>query len=80
MNKLLLKLAITVVAGCLLSSNPMRAQISPTTQKAARVRITEGPELELAKERLTIIRWTRTTLEARPYITASCTTVRIPRT
>jgi hypothetical protein len=58
MNKLLLKLAITVVAGCLLSSNPMRAQISPTTQKAARVRITEGPELELAKERLTIIRWT----------------------
>jgi hypothetical protein len=58
MNKLLLKLAIAVAAGCLLSSNPMPAQVSPTTQKSARVRITEGPELELAKEYLTIIRWT----------------------
>lgn len=58
MNKLLLRLAITAAAGCLLCSNPMPAQESPTTQKAARVRITEGPELELAKEHLTIIRWT----------------------
>ena len=58
MNKLLLKLAIAVAAGCLLSSNPMPAQVSPTTQKSARVRITQGPELELAKEYLTIIRWT----------------------
>src|SRR5258707_10104749 len=58
MNKLLLKLAITVAVGCLASSNPLPAQESPTTQKAARVRITEGPELELAKARLTIIRWT----------------------
>jgi hypothetical protein len=58
MNKLLLKLAIVVAAGCLLSSNAMRAQVSPTTPKAARVRITQGPELELAKEHLTIIRWT----------------------
>jgi len=58
MNKLLLKLAITVAVGCLASSNPLPAQESPTTQKAARVRITEGPELELAKAHLTIIRWT----------------------
>ena len=58
MNKLLLKLAITAAAGSLLSSNPMVAQLSPTTPKAARVRITQGPELELAKEYLTIIRWT----------------------
>jgi hypothetical protein len=58
MSKLLLKIAITVAAGCLLSSDPMPAQASPTTQKAARVRITEGPEIELAKEHLTIIRWT----------------------
>src|SRR6266404_5586210 len=56
MNKLLLKLAITAAAGSLLSSNPMVAQLSPTTPKAARVRITQGPELELAKEYLTIIR------------------------
>jgi hypothetical protein len=58
MNKLLLKLAITAAAGSLLSSNPIVAQLSPTTPKAARVRITQGPELELAKEFLTIIRWT----------------------
>jgi hypothetical protein len=44
--------------GCLLSSGPMPAQVSPNTQKAARVRIIQGPELELAKEHLTIIRWT----------------------
>src|SRR5712672_2537150 len=58
MNKLLLKLAITAMAGSLLSSDPMVAQLSPTTPKAARVRITQGPEVELSKEFLTIIRWT----------------------
>ena len=58
MNKLLLKLAITVTAGSLFSSNPMVAQLSPTTPKNARARITQGPEVELSKEFLTIIRWT----------------------
>jgi hypothetical protein len=58
MNKLFLKLATIAAVGFVLSSNPMHAQVSPTTQKAARVRITQGPELELAKEHLTIIRWT----------------------
>jgi hypothetical protein len=58
MNKLLLKLVITATAGSLLFSNPMVAQVSPTTPKAARVRITQGPEVELSKEFLTIIRWT----------------------
>jgi len=58
MNKLLLQLAITVAAGSLLSSNPMIGQVSPTTPKAASVRISQGPELELAKVHLTIIRWT----------------------
>src|SRR5258708_10794768 len=36
------------------------AQESPTTPKAVRVRIIEGPKIELAKERLTIITWTTT--------------------
>jgi phosphodiesterase/alkaline phosphatase D-like protein len=58
MNRLLLKIAITAMAGSLLSSNAMVAQISPSTPKAARVLITQGPEPELAKEYLTIIRWT----------------------
>src|SRR5712664_3704071 len=58
MNKLLLKLTITAAAASLLSSTPMSAQVSPTTPIAARIRITQGPEVELAKEHLTIIRWT----------------------
>ena len=58
MNKLLLKLAIMTAAGCLLSSNAMLAQVSPTTPKAARIRIIQGPELEMVKDFLTIIRWT----------------------
>jgi hypothetical protein len=39
-------------------SGSLLAQESPTTPRAARVRITEGPEIELAKSHLTIIRWT----------------------
>ena len=58
MNKLLLKLAITAAAGSLLSSNVMVAQLSPTTPKAARVQITQGPEVELSRVYLTIITWT----------------------
>ena len=58
MNKVFLKLAITAAAGSLLFSNPMSAQLSPTTPKTGRVRIIKGPEIELAKEHLTIIRWT----------------------
>ena len=58
MNKLFLKLAITAAAGSLILSNTMSAQVSPTTPKTARVRITKGPEVELARDYLTIIRWT----------------------
>src|SRR5260370_29272298 len=58
MNKPLLKLAITATAGGLLFLNPLAAQLSPSTPKAARVRITQGPEIELSKGFLTIIRWT----------------------
>jgi len=52
MNRVLLILAISVLSGSLL------AQESPTTPKAARVRIIQGPKIELAREYLTIIRWT----------------------
>jgi hypothetical protein len=58
MKKLLLKLAIGAAVASLLASNPMPGQVSPTTQKAARIRIAQGPEIELARENLTIIRWT----------------------
>src|SRR5580704_12049402 len=52
MNKVLLTLSILLLSGSL------RAQVSPTTPKAARVQISQGPEIELASENLTIIRWT----------------------
>ncbi len=58
MNRLLLKVAMTVTVGCLLYSIPAATQESPTTKKAAGVRITQGPELESANNNSAIIRWT----------------------
>jgi phosphodiesterase/alkaline phosphatase D-like protein len=58
MNRLLLILAITITVGSLLTSNPAAAQILPPAKKAERVEITKGPELELATDHLTIVRWT----------------------
>ena len=54
-----LRLAITTTVGAsLLFSNPGAAQIPPPAKKAARVEITNGPEVELSKSHLTVIRWT----------------------
>jgi phosphodiesterase/alkaline phosphatase D-like protein len=54
-----LRRAITTTVGAsLLFSNPGAAQIPPPAKKAARVEITNGPEVELSKSHLTIIRWT----------------------
>jgi len=60
MRRLLLKLAITITitVASLLALTPTVAQILPPTKKAARVEITKGPEIELAMDNLTIIRWT----------------------
>src|SRR5712692_1036233 len=58
MNRLFLKLGIAVVAGGLLYSTPAATQVSPTTKKAARVRITQGPEMERIDPDFAIIRWT----------------------
>ena len=58
MNRLFLKLAFTVMAGGLLYSTPAATQVSPTTNKAARVRITRGPEIERADPDFAIIKWT----------------------
>src|SRR5258708_39914693 len=54
MNRVLPILAVLVLSRSLL------AQESPTTPKAGRVNIIQGPRLELAKEHLTIITWTMT--------------------
>src|ERR1700756_3310064 len=52
MNKVLLTLSIMVLSGILL------AQESPITPRAARVQISEGPEVPLVGGYLTVIRWT----------------------
>jgi phosphodiesterase/alkaline phosphatase D-like protein len=57
-NRLLLTLAIATAVGSLLSAGPVAAQVLPPVKKAERVEITKGPELELATNHLTIIRWT----------------------
>jgi hypothetical protein len=58
MIKLLLKLAIVVTVGSLLYSTPAATQVSPTTNKAVRMRITQGPEIERADPDFAIVRWT----------------------
>jgi phosphodiesterase/alkaline phosphatase D-like protein len=58
MHRLLLTLAITATVCTLLSSTPTVAQLVPPAKKAERVEITQGPELESARDDLAIIRWT----------------------
>ncbi len=58
MNRLLLKLAMMLLVSSVLYLTPGATQVSPTTAKAARVRITQGPELESVRPNLVIIRWT----------------------
>jgi hypothetical protein len=57
MYRLLLTLAITGTVGGLIVSSPAGAQTVPPAKRAARVEIVKGPELELATDFLTIIRW-----------------------
>jgi len=58
MDALRVTLAITITAGSLLAFQPAAAQILPPLKKAERVEITRGPELESARNQLTILRWT----------------------
>lgn len=58
MKRLLARLAMMVTAALLLYPTSLAAQASPTTKKAAHVRITQGPELEGANDHLAIVRWT----------------------
>jgi phosphodiesterase/alkaline phosphatase D-like protein len=60
MNRLLLILGITTLTGSLPLSNPSSAQFIPSAKRDAHVRIVKGPELELARENLSIVRWTST--------------------
>ena len=57
MNGLLRKLPKLVMLGSLLYSTPGLTQVSPTTERAVKVRITQGPEIE-RNDFVVIIRWT----------------------
>ncbi len=58
MYRLFLKLGIMITVCGLLYSTPAATQVSPTTKKAVRVRITQGPEMERVDPDFAIIRWT----------------------
>ena len=58
MGRLLLRLALAAALACLLHPAPAATQASSTTTKAARVRITQGPEIERADPDFAIVRWT----------------------
>lgn len=64
MNRLLLILTATATFGSLFITLPAgaqaipKAQILPPAQRAKRVRIIQGPEIESASDYLTIITWT----------------------
>jgi len=64
MNKRHMKLLFVVVGGLLFcntiaaQAGPYSPAIPPPAPKAVRVRITEGPQLELAREKSAIITWT----------------------
>jgi len=57
MNKSFLAISFAML-GFTSSLQQVHAQISPTTQRASTVRIIQGPSVEVAKDFLTVIRWT----------------------
>ena len=58
MNRVLVTVVIAVFGASLLLANSVRAQVDAPAPKAPRVEIKEGPEIEVAQDRLTIVRWT----------------------
>jgi phosphodiesterase/alkaline phosphatase D-like protein len=57
MNRLLLILTVAI-AGSSVWGLPRAAQIPPPAKRVTNVKITDGPELESARDNLVIIRWT----------------------
>ena len=58
MNRMLARIAFAVLIGSLFLCSTLSAQFIPSARKATHVRIIKGPEIELARNDLTIIRWT----------------------
>jgi PhoPQ-activated pathogenicity-related protein len=58
MNRLFLKLMMTLMVSNVVYSTPVAMQESPTTKKAASVRVTQGPAIERLEPEFAIVRWT----------------------
>jgi len=58
MNRLFLKLMVTLMVSNVAYSTPVAMQESPTTKKAASVRVTQGPAIERLEPEFAIVRWT----------------------
>jgi phosphodiesterase/alkaline phosphatase D-like protein len=58
MNKLTLILLFAAMAGGLLLLRPATAQLLPPNKHAVHVKITQGPELDFARDTSAILRWT----------------------
>lgn len=58
MQRLVIELAMAVAAGAVLHPVPAATQVSATKEKAARVRIAQGPQIERADPDFAIVRWT----------------------
>jgi phosphodiesterase/alkaline phosphatase D-like protein len=56
-NDFLIRLVIAMTV-CVLGANRSAAQLLPQAKRAGSVKISEGPEVELSKSHLTVIRWT----------------------
>src|SRR5215472_14608453 len=57
-QRLVIKLVMAVAASGVLRSVPAATQVSAAKEKAALVRITQGPEIERADPEFAIVRWT----------------------
>ena len=57
MNRVLRTLVMGTMVGSQLYSSPGFSQVSPTTKKAANIRITKEPEIE-RNDSVVIVRWT----------------------
>lgn len=60
MRNLLVALTVTMILSCTRLDCDSSAQVLPPAKRAAQVRITHGPSLELTHGDLAIIRWTST--------------------
>jgi hypothetical protein len=58
MNIVSKRLGIAILTVVVLYCLPAASQLSPTTNRAPQVKITGGPELELARPTWAIVRWT----------------------